>query len=118
MLFVVIYFLIVLAVSVISVASCWKIFEKAGKPGWACLVPVYSTLVLLEITRKPIMWFVFLCIPFVNIYYGFMLINELSKSFGKGTKFTLGLIFLGFIFLPKLAFSDAEYQWKEEPAFA
>lgn len=28
----------------------WKIFQKAGRPGWAAIVPVYNNWVLFEIT--------------------------------------------------------------------
>lgn len=87
----------------------WKVFTKAGKPGWACLIPIYSGIVLLEIVRKPIWWIFMLLIPIVNIYFAIVITNELSKSFGKTAAFTVGLIFLPFIFYPMLAFGDAKY---------
>lgn len=61
--FVVIY----LAVVVLMIASMWKVFEKAGKPGWAAIIPVYNIVVLLEIVGKPIIWIVGFLIPLVNI---------------------------------------------------
>lgn len=87
----------------------WKIFTKAGKPGWACLIPIYSGIVLLEIIKKPVWWIFMLLIPFANIYFAIVMVNELSKSFGKSSGFTVGLIFLPFIFYPILAFGDAKY---------
>jgi hypothetical protein len=91
------------------IISQWKIFTKAGKPGWACLIPIYSGIVLLEIIKKPIWWIFMLLIPIVNIYFAIVITNELSKSFGKTAGFTVGLIFLPFIFYPMLAFGDAKY---------
>ena len=102
--------LICLAVALLVIASMWKVFTKAGKPGWAAIVPIYNTIVLLEIVGKPTWWIILLLIPFVNIIVLLIVINELSKSFGRGVGTTLGLIFLGFIFWPILAFGSAQYQ--------
>lgn len=101
--------LIYLAVIVFLIAAQWKIFEKAGKPGWAAIIPIYSTIILLEIIRKPVWWIFMFLIPFVNIYFAIVMVNELSKSFGKDVGFTLGLIFLPFIFYPILGFGSAQY---------
>ena len=46
--------LIYLAIVLLMIASMWKVFTKAGKPGWAAIVPIYNTIVLLEIVGKPI----------------------------------------------------------------
>ena len=102
--------LIYLAIVVLVIASMWRVFTKAGKPGWAAIVPIYNTIVLLEIVGKPTWWIILLLIPFVNIIVLLIVINELSKSFGRGVGTTLGLIFLGFIFWPILAFGSAQYQ--------
>lgn len=98
-----------LLVAVFFVVCYWRIYTKAGKPGWAVLIPIYSTIVLLEIVGKPIWWFLLLLIPFVNIIFLIIVINELSKAFGKGVGMTLLLIFLPFIGAPMLAFGDAHY---------
>lgn len=105
--------LVYLALIVLIVASQWKIFTKAGKPGWACIIPIYNAIVLLEIVKKPTWWFIMFFIPFVNIYYAIVLMNELSKSFGKDSGFTVGLILLPIVFLPILAFGDAEYIYNQ-----
>lgn len=94
---------------VFLVATQWKIYTKAGKPGWACLIPIYGTIVMLEIIGKPWWWIFLMFIPIVNIVIAIMTIHGLSKSFGKDVGFTLGLIFLGIIFYPILAFGDAKY---------
>lgn len=109
----IILFLFYIGVIVVLLASQWKIFSKAGKPGWACLIPIYSTIVLLEIIKKPVWWIFMFLIPLVNIYFLIVAMNELSKSFGKSTGFTVGLLLLPFIFYPILGFGSAEYQWNK-----
>ena len=99
-----------LAIMIFMIASAWKIFTKAGKPGWAVLIPIYNFIVLIEIVGKPTWWVILLFVPFVNYVILIWIINLLSKSFGKDVGFTLGLIFLGFIFVPVLGFGKAEYQ--------
>ncbi len=88
----------------------WRIFEKAGKPGWAAIIPIYNTIIMLEIVGKPWWWILLFLIPGVNIIFAIWMVNLLSLSFGKGVGFTLGLLFLGFIFYPILAFGLAEYK--------
>jgi hypothetical protein len=101
--------LVYIAVIVLLVASMWKVFTKAGKPGWASIVPIYNTIVQLEIVGRPIWWIILLLIPFVNIVVAIILMFDLAKSFGKGTGFGLLLLFLPFIAFPMLAFGDAKY---------
>jgi hypothetical protein len=98
-----------LIVLVIFLAGLWRIFVKAGKPGWAALIPIYNVLVLLEIVGRPIWWIILLLIPIVNIIVSIVLTSDLAKVFGKGIGFTIGLIFLPFIFYPVLGFGDAKY---------
>ena len=98
-----------LACIVFFVATMWKIYTKAGQPGWASIIPIYNMVVLHQITGKPIWWVILYFVPIVNIIIGIIVTHALSLSFGKGTGFTLGLIFLGFIFYPILAWSDAQY---------
>ncbi len=92
------------------IAAMWKIFAKAGKPGWASIVPVYNIVVLLEIVGRPVWWIVMLLIPFVNFVFIFILMIDLAKSFGKGVGFALGLIFISPVFLPILGFGSARYE--------
>ena len=101
--------IVYLAIAVLMIAANWKVYAKAGKPGWACLVPIYNIIVLLEIVGKPTWWFILLLIPFVNFIVLILVFVELAKVFGKGTGFALGLIFLGIIFFPILGFGSAQY---------
>ncbi|HBL76732.1 MAG: hypothetical protein A2W90_23520 [Bacteroidetes bacterium GWF2_42_66] len=98
-----------LAIAILVIISTWKIYEKAGKPGWACIIPIYNFIVLLEIVGKPWWWLLLYLIPIVNIVLAVWVINLLSKSFGKTEGFTIGLIFLGFIFFPILGLGEAQY---------
>jgi len=97
------------AIIVLMIASMWKIYAKAGQPGWAAIVPIYNIIVLLQIVKKPLWWIILCLIPLVNIIILIIIYNELSKAFGKGPGFTVGLILLGIIFFPILAFGDAKY---------
>lgn len=98
------------AIITLLIVSAWKINTKADKPGWACLIPIYGTLVNLEIIGKPWWWILMMLIPGVNIVFAIMMVNLLAKSFGKGTGFTLGLIFLPFICYPILGLGEAKYE--------
>ncbi len=102
--------LVGLAIIALLIVACWKIYIKVGKPGWASIIPFYDIIVLLEIVGKPTWWIIWLLIPGVNIVVGIWVTNLLSLSFGKKVGFTFGLIFLGIIFYPMLAFGDAKYQ--------
>jgi len=99
--------------SIIAIIGMWRIFEKAGKPGWAAIIPIYNIIVLLEVVGKPWWWLLLALIPcanFIMLIIGWVWINNLlSKSFGQGVGFTLGLMFLGFIFYPILGFGDYTY---------
>jgi hypothetical protein len=99
-----------LAFIILVIASLWVVFTKAGKPGWAAIVPIYNVIVMLEIVGKPMWWILLLLIPLVNIVIAIMLAIEMAKSFGKGTGFGIGLALLPFIFYPILAFGAATYQ--------
>ena len=99
-------FIASLIVWVIIVVGLWKVFEKAGKPGWAAIVPVYNIIVLLEIAGKPIWWILLFLITFVGpILVGI----AIAEKFGKETGFGVGLGLLGCVFYPILGFGDAQY---------
>jgi hypothetical protein len=99
-----------LAIAVLVIAAMWKVFVKAGKPGWAALIPIYNIIVLLEIAGKPLWWLILLLIPFVNIIVAIIVALAVARNFGKGSGFGLGLALLAPIFYPILAWGDARYQ--------
>jgi hypothetical protein len=101
--------LVYFAIIGLMLASFWKIFSKADKPGWAGIIPIYNTIVLLEIVGKPVWWIVLMFIPLVSIVIWILMMLSLAERFGKGAGMGIGMSFLPFIFLPMLAFSDAQY---------
>ena len=98
-----------LLITVFLIAALWKIFSKAGQPGWACIVPFYNIYVLLKIVGRPGWWLILMLIPLVNIVISIIVYIDLAKSFGKGVGYGLGLVFLPFIFMPMLGFGSAQY---------
>lgn len=95
-----------LALCVFYVVSMWKVYTKAGQPGWACLIPIYHLYILLKIARRPGWWLLLFLIPIAGIVIGIMMTIDIAKAFGKGTGFAVGLIFLAPIFYAILAFDD------------
>jgi hypothetical protein len=116
--FLLVVWLISLAISLLVIVGMWKMFSKAGKPGWASIIPIYNCVVLLEIVGKPIWWVLLLMIPFVNFVIAIILNLALAERFGKGGGFAVGLIFLPFIFIPMLGFGSATYQPAPAPTAA
>lgn len=106
-----IVWLISMVIMVVTLIANWKLFKKAGKPGWAALIPIYNTYVLFDIVYPGNgIKFLFLLIPFYNIYVLIKLYIDLSKAFGKEPIFAVGLVFLNVIFTCILGFGSAEYQ--------
>lgn len=101
--------LIALLVMGVIFAGLWKIFTKAGKPGWAAIIPIYNYIVLMEIIGKPIWWVIMMLLPCVNIIFTFLVYIELAKCFGKDTLYGILLVVLSPIMIPVLGFSDAQY---------
>ena len=104
------FLLVECAIIVLVIAGCWKVFTKAGQPGWACLIPIFNVYILLKIVGRPWWWLLLCLIPLVNIIVSIVIHNDLSKSFGRGIGTTLGLIFLPMVFYPILGFGEAKYQ--------
>lgn len=98
-----------LAVIVLMIAAIWKVFVKAGKPGWAAIIPIYNMVVLLEIAQKPTWWIILFFIPVVSFVMAIITYIALAEKFGKGAGFAMGLVFLSPIFFPILGFGDAKY---------
>jgi hypothetical protein len=106
----IIIMIIYLAIVILMVASLWKIFTKAGKPGWAAIVPIYNIIVMLQICEKPVWWIILLLIPLVNFVISIILYVALAQVFGKGVGFAIGILLLPFVFLPMLGFGGAQYK--------
>jgi len=98
--------LVYLVLVVLMVASYWILFSKAGEPGWASIIPIYNTFVMLKIGGKPWYWLLLMLIPFVNIVIGIMALNAFLKAYGKGGVGSVLLaLFFSIIYFPYLAFS-------------
>ena len=94
--------------TILWIVALWKIFSKAGQPGWAAIVPIYNYIVWCKIVGRPAWWVLLLLICFPIFYI--ILSIDLAKSFGKGVGFGIGLILLPFIFALILGFGSAQYQ--------
>lgn len=109
-----VYLVVALAISILNIIAMWKIYAKAGKPGWACLIPFYSQYCLFDIVWGNGWLFLLSYIPLVNIVVMIILYFKLAKAFGKGTGFGFGLLFLRTIFVLILGFGSAEYIGPQE----
>ena len=99
-----------LAFVIVIIAGMWKTFEKAGEPGWACIIPIYNIIVLLRVAGKPLWWILLMLVPFANLIVAILVSIAVAENFGKGAGFGIGLAFLGPIFYAILGFGDARYQ--------
>jgi len=101
--------IISISILILEIVALWFVLEKAGEPGWAAIIPIYNYLMVIKIAGKPWWFILIMLIPFVNIVIYIIILNGLSKSFGKDEAFTVGLFFLRFIFLPILGFGKSQY---------
>ena len=104
------FWIFYLAFTILMIAAWWKIFTKAGQPGWACIIPIYNLYVWCKIVGRPWWWILLMLIPFVNFIILIILMIDLAKSFGKGVGFGIGLLLVAVIFFPILGFGSATYQ--------
>jgi hypothetical protein len=100
----------VLLIALPTIIGMWKIFEKAGQPGWACIIPIYNYMIMARIAGKDDIWGLLVLIPIVGIYFAIVLVIEMCARFDKEVGYAIGMILLPFIFAPMLGFSDAEYR--------
>jgi hypothetical protein len=108
--------IIYIGVIVLEIAALWKVFVKAGQPGWAAIIPIYNLYILLKVIGRPGWWillFLLGIIPFVGwiavLVLGIIIAIDLAKSFAKSTGFAVGLFLLNFIFIPILGFGESQY---------
>jgi hypothetical protein len=102
--------IISLLIALLMIAAMWKVFTKAGQPGWASIIPIYNLYIWCKIVGRPWWWILLMLIPFVNFIILIILSIDMAKSFGKGVGFGIGLALLGIIFWPILGFGSAQYQ--------
>lgn len=102
--------LLYLAVFVLLIAGFWRVFSKAGQPGWAAIVPIFNTLTLLRVVGRPWYWLLLMLIPIVNLVLLIIVFLDLAKSFGKSAGFGVCTVFFSFVTIPMLGFGDAVYR--------
>ncbi len=93
----------------IPAIASWKIYEKAGVNGWSALVPFHRNVKLFEIAGKPVWWIFLYLVPILNVIVYVATLIALSKKFGHGVGFAIGLLFLPFIFFAILGLGKSEY---------
>jgi hypothetical protein len=102
-----------LVILVIMLVAWWKVFTKAGEPGWAALIPIYNMIVLMRVIDRPWWWILGYAIPILNWIVVIVVSIDLAKSFGKSVWFGLGIFILPMIFYLILAFGSAEHVGRE-----
>ena len=100
---------------ILMIAAMWKVFSKAGQPGWAALIPIVNVYFLCKVAGRPGWWLILMFIPLVNFIVLIILDIYIAKNFGKGAGFGIGLLLLPFIFFPILGFGSAQYQGAPPP---
>ena len=101
--------MIFLLLILIVIISQYKLFKKANQSGWAAFIPIYNMIVWLRIINKPWWWLLLMFIPYAGLIWSIWATNLLVKKFGKDEGFTIGIIFLPFIFYPILAFGSSKF---------
>lgn len=99
-----------IAFIVLMIAALWRVFSKAGQPGWAAIIPIFNVYIMCKVAGRPGWWLLLMLIPFVNLIIAIVLSVDIAKRFGKGVGFAIGMIILPFIFWPILAFGGAQYE--------
>jgi Family of unknown function (DUF5684) len=98
-----------LSIIVLMIAGYWRLFEKAGQPGWAAIVPIYNVYILLKVVGRPGWWLILYFIPLVNVVVDLVVSLDLASSFGRGAGYGVGVWLLPWIFVPVLGLGSAEY---------
>ena len=105
------YWVVALVVVLVSFIAMWRVFEKAKKPGWAAIIPIYNIYVGLKIIGRPAWWILLYLVPLVNVIVQIVVAIDTAKAFGKSTTFGIfGLWLFSFIGFMILGFGDAKYK--------
>jgi hypothetical protein len=98
-----------LAILGLVVAGMWMTFRKAGEPGWAAIVPIYNTYLLVRIGGNAWWWVLLFFVPVINVIAAAKVSIDVAGRFGKGILFGLGLALLPFVCYPILGFDSSQY---------
>ena len=105
-----IFWIIYLAAIIAIIAGWWMIFTKAGEDGWKAIIPIWNILVILKIVGREWWWIILMLIPIVGFVIWIIVALDLAKSYGRGTGFGIGLIFLPYIWSLILGFGSDTYK--------
>jgi Family of unknown function (DUF5684) len=99
-----------LGLALFYIVAAWKVFTKAGKPGWGIFIPIYNIYLWVKIAGKPGWWVLLYFIPLVNLVILIIIAIDVAKAFGKTTAWGVCLLFLfSFIGIPILGYGKATY---------
>lgn len=104
---------LILGLFVITLASHWRIFRKAGYKGWYALIPILNLIIMCDIIKRDAWWVFLFFIPLINLIAYAIITNGMARVFNRSSEFSVGLFFLPFIFFPILAFGENEYMHGE-----
>ena len=109
------FLLFALALAVVVIIGWWKMFEKAGEPGWAAIIPIFNIIVLLKIAGRPLWWVILYFIPIANIVAAIVVSIDIAKAFGQSAVFGF---FLNFLFggIGYLILGFGNYQYRRPAA--
>lgn len=111
------YWLFILFLFVVGVVGIWKIFVKAGRPGWHALIPLYNIYALFQITGHSGLWLLAFFVPILNFVASIMLGIWLARAFGKSALYGIVMLWLfSFIGYLILGFGGAQYVGAVNPA--
>lgn len=105
-----VYYVLALIFAIVILVAMWKLFAKAGKPGWAAIIPIYNYYVLFDIVYGNGIKFLLLLVPFLNIAVSIGLYIRMAQVYGKSVGFGIGMLFFPYVCLPILAFGNSAYQ--------
>ncbi len=103
------YYVAMVVITVLLLVAGWRIFQKAGYPGWASIIPFYNLYVEYKIAWGNGWLFLLTFIPVINIVVAIILQIKLAKAFGYPSAFAIGLIFLPNIFQLIMGFDNSKY---------
>lgn len=106
-----------LIIAVVAIVAMWKIFVKAGEPGWAAVIPLYNTYTLVKIAGlNPLLFLLFL-VPLVNVIFAIYVMIKIGEAFGKTVGWSvIFLVILSFIGMLMLGFGSETYHKPAAPA--
>jgi hypothetical protein len=104
-----VFLLVVLVVILFYVVASWKLFSKAGVPGWGAIVPIYNIYLWCKIAGRPGWWVLLFIVPLVNVIVHLIVSLDVAKSFAKSGAFGVGLWLLAAIFVPILGYGPSTY---------